>query len=109
MVTLALVLGNPTVEACTPLSTLVFDLLALISDGLTLETRLHCIQIMHGQHHLQDARLNFLLGFPGHGENNSLRLMTGDSGLRSVPFSSRRFEMVQDATPTMGFNARKAT
>ena len=119
MLTLALILSTPVVEASIVLSTLVFDLLAVISDELSFETRLHCMQLVRDQYHLQDPRLSYLLGFSENEDSSSsLRLGIGESGSRSVPFSLRRFEMVQDATPVMSendtslslnlFNARKA-
>ena len=102
--TLGLVLGSPAVTACTLLSTLILDLLALISDSLSVEARVYCIQLVRDQHHLQDPRLGFLLGFSEYKDKSSLKLVTGELGLRSVTFSLRRFEMVQDATPIMGEN-----
>ena len=113
------------------LSTRIHDTLALISDSLSDESRLHCVSLLRKHGIASDSGLRFLLGTSQDEEDSFLAVSSGIGSSRSdailseeprgkaVPFPLRRWELVQDATPSIGendcsislslFGARKAT
>ena len=104
-------------ESHPSLTTTLFDVLVLLSDVLNPEARFHCKHFIRDRHHIFDRRLRFILGYLDQDEDFSLRLLVSDaklqqpdqfaldaSSLKSLSFSLRRWEMVQDATPIPGEN-----
>jgi len=114
VLTLSLLLADPHHEFPVVLSCQLFDTVSLISDFISSETRVHCIQVLRHHHRISDCRLEFLLGFAAHDGADSLAVVIPPKptlpGSRAVveprilQFPLRRWEMVQDATPLVGEN-----
>lgn len=107
LISLSRLLIHPFLALHPTLSSYVFDTLALLSDTLSDDTRTRCIRTLRDHHHSQDPRLRFIFGYPENVNNEWLQLVTKSStiaeakseGLTMQPYSLRRWEMMQDATP----------
>ena len=97
------------------------DTVTLLSDEMSTESRTACATVLHTQFHVQDRRLGFIFGFETSEDRHQTPLLSvqteaTDQGNRAVvdggttipigsePFVLRRWEVVQDATPTIGEN-----
>ena len=126
---LALLLIQPAVNADHALATRLFDLLALLSDVLTPETRHSCFRALCEQQRLRDPRLRFLFGTAGTASGSPLLFVEADktSALGKVlaaptsngvagstvaegqaplgkPYEPNRWELLSNANPVMGEN-----
>lgn len=107
------------------LTTHIFDVLSLLTDSLTDDTRAACIRILSDQFKTRDPRLCFLFGYSEGIDDESLHLAstlylslsattatttTSDpkrGGMKTMTqqhFHLRRWEMMQEATPIVGEN-----
>ena len=97
----------------------IHDVLTLLSDSLTEESRIRCISTLRNHYYTLDSRLSPIFGFPDLTEDDRLRLVTnfttgpeleapdiagGYLKMANQFFSLRRWEMMQDATPLLGEN-----
>jgi len=112
LLSLSLLLVNPSLIPHHTLSTRLFDLIAFFSDLLTPKSRVFCATVLRDQHSLRDPRLIYLFGVVDSDEGESFHitstarmtsLLSSDAGNR-VPFPLRQWEMMQDATPMVGEN-----
>lgn len=101
----------PCLDGDLPLSNFVFDVLALLTDSMSNDTRVYCMRVLEDDGKARDPRLRFLFGYPW--GDDSMRFQ-----ISSVPESSkggahltepqafpwRRWEMMQEATPVIGEN-----
>ncbi|KAF6237053.1 hypothetical protein HO173_004932 [Letharia columbiana] len=107
LISLSRLLIHPFLTFHPTLPSYVFDTLALLSDSLSDDTRMRCIRTLRDHHHSQDARLRFIFGYPETVNSEWLQLLTKPStiaeakseGVTMQPYSLRRWEMMQDATP----------
>ncbi len=107
LVSLSRLLIHPALGFHPILTSYVFDTLNLLSDSLSDDTRTRCIRTLRDHHHSQDPRLRFIFGYPETVNNGWLQLVTKSStiaeakseGVTMQPYSLRRWEMMQDATP----------
>lgn len=107
LISLSRLLIHPVLALHPSLPTYLFDTLALLSDSLSDDTRARCIRTLRDHHHSQDPRLRFIFGYPEpvHGEwlqlvTKSLTVAeTKSESVTMQPYSLRRWEMMQDATP----------
>ena len=107
LVSLSRLLIHPSLAFHPTLPSYVFDTLALLSDSLSDDTRTRCIRSLRDSHHIQDPRLLFIFGYAETVNNEWLQLVTRTSaiseakpeGVTMQPYSLRRWEMMQDATP----------
>ena len=107
LVSLSRLLTHPVLAFHPTLPSYVFDTLALLSDSLSDDTRTRCIRTLHDLHHSQDPRLRFIFGYPEALNSEWLQLITRSLGVAETksegvtmqPYSLRRWEMMQDATP----------
>ena len=89
------------------------DLMLVLSDSLTEESRLRCVRILL-DHNVRDSRLRFIFGYPEHSDGEWLRLVTGCATTSDVKPATRTqttqlypirwWEMMADATPLAGPN-----
>lgn len=93
------------------LSTHLLDTIAFFSDSLTPENRSHCRAVLCDQSKLHDSRFQSIFSSSGDKEVGPLQLICNTTsafsaaeGVRCMSFALRRWEMVQDATPTVGEN-----
>ena len=107
LVSLSRLLIHPCLAFHPTLPNYVFDILALLSDSLSEDVRMRCIRTLRDHHHSQDPRLRFIFGYPETVNGEWLQLTTRPSaiaeakleGVTMQPYSLRRWEMMQDATP----------
>ena len=107
LISLSRLLIHPILAFHPTLPSYVFDTLALLSDSLSDDTRTRCIGTLRDHHHSQDPRLRFIFGYLETVNNEWLQLVTTSStmteakseGVTMQPYSLRRWEMMQDATP----------
>ena len=127
LIDLSLLIVNPALHSYPTLATDIFDTIAILSDGLSIEARSLCIRTLRDQHQIRDPRLQFLIGYSQHADGDGLHLVTtntfssssttsaannnnlhninrNSTTTNSIPFPLRRWEMVQDATPVVGEN-----
>ena len=99
----------------SPHSTLpneLFDVLSLLSDCLSDDTRSRCIRTLRDHHQTRDPRLRFVFGYTETVEREWLQLVTKSASIAETmadgtatatttmqPYPLRRWEMMQDATP----------
>ncbi|MCJ1396273.1 RNA polymerase II mediator complex subunit [Xylographa bjoerkii] len=88
----------------------VLDAIAFFSEYLSSESRSHCIAVLRDHQLLHDSPLQFLLT-SADDETDWLQITDPRNTSSSLadnparmPFPFRRWEMVQDATPTIGEN-----
>lgn len=107
LISLSRLLIHPILAFHPTLPCYVFDALALLSDSLSDDTRTRCICTLRDHRRSQDPRLRFIFGYPGTVNSEWLQLVMKSSttaearteGLTMQPYSLRRWEMMQDATP----------
>ncbi len=107
LISLSRLLIHPILAFHPTLPSYVFDTLALLSDSLSDDIRMRCIRTLRDHHHSQDSRLRFIFGYPETAHSEWLQLVTKPStmaeakseGMTMQPYSLRRWEMMQDATP----------
>lgn len=116
---LSLLLIHPSLSEQTGLTHYLYDVLTLLSDFLNEDGRARCIATLRNGNSILDPRIHLIFGFPDFLEEGWLRCVT-DSSIASEtgapdgsveaskpatqPFSLRRWEMMQDATPLLGEN-----
>lgn len=90
------------------------DLMLVLSDSLTEESRNRCVRTLL-DHNVRDSRLRFIFGYPEHSDGEWLRVVTGCATTSDVkpagsrtqntqPYPVRWWEMMADATPLVGPN-----
>ena len=111
LISLALLLIHPFLAFHPNLTNQLCDVLSLLSDCLSVDTRSRCIRALRDHHQTKDPRLRFIFGYPETVEKESLQLVTkstspsdgrGESAAATTStksFALRRWEMMQDATP----------
>lgn len=107
LISLSRLLIHPFLAFHPTLPSYLFDTLALLSDSFSEDTRTRCIRTLRDRHHSQDPRLRFIFGYPETVDSEWLQLVTKSStiaeakseGVVMQPYSLRRWEMMQDATP----------
>ena len=107
LVSLSRLLIHPFLAFHPTLPSYIFDTLALLSDSLSEDTRTRCIRALRDHHHSQDPRLRFIFGYPDTFNGEWIQLVTKAStiaeakpeGVTMQPYSLRKWEMMQDATP----------
>ena len=119
VMSLSVFLIHPYLSKQSVLADHIHDVLALLSDSLTEESRIRCISKLRNHYHTRDSRLSFIFGFSDLTEDERLRLVTnyptgpeleapdiagGYLKMANQLFSLRRWEMMQDATPLLGEN-----
>ena len=96
-------------SSCTSLANHIFDVLAIISDGMTQDTRSQSVRTLLACQESQDPRIRYIFG-----DNSTcsgkdwLHLIPGFPPTYDVnkrhPHSLRHWEMMQDATPVVTEN-----
>lgn len=112
LVTLSLLLAHDSLRPLRNLSEHVLDVLAILTDSLSDDTRSQCVRLLRDQYRNRDPRLLFLFGYSENAEGEWLKLMTSSlsaftakiEGLvganeSTQPFPLRKWEMMQDTTP----------
>ena len=110
LIALSLLLINPLLASNPSLSHRIFDLLSLLTDSISDDTRLRCIHSLRDNHRIQDSRLRFVFGYTDSVESEWLQLVSrtpsaaetrsgGAVSTASKTYEIRRWEMMQDATP----------
>ena len=107
LMSLSRLLIHPFLALHPTLPSYLFDTLALLSDTLSEDSRTRCIHTLRDHHHSQDPRLRFIFGYTEIVNSEWLQLVTKSStsaetrseGVTMQPYSLRRWEMMQDATP----------
>ncbi|CAF9941967.1 MAG: RNA polymerase II mediator complex subunit [Alectoria fallacina] len=107
LVSLSRLLIHPFLASHPTLPGNLFDTLTILSDSLSEDTRTRCIRTLRDHHHSQDPRLRFIFGYPETVDSEWLQLATRSSTFAEAkcesvtiqPYSLRRWEMMQDATP----------
>lgn len=107
-------LSMPQLEHNTLLSSFLFDVIAVLCDSMTAETRLHCVNSLNDLSQFQVQHLQFILGFCENDDASPMHLAVPQGSAikidvhippdvnQIVAFPLRRWEMVQDATPAGG-------
>ena len=84
----------------------LWDLLAVVADGLRQEVRTDCVRMLRDQHQIEDTRVKFILGHSSRPNNAWLQTASAAnltaSGAQDFPL--RSWEMMPDATPVMTEN-----
>lgn len=117
LVTLSLLLTHESLCSLQNLSEHVLDVLAILTDSLSEDTRSQCVRLLRDQYRTRDPRLLFLFGYSENAEGEWLQLMTSslsastakNEGLvgpseSTQPFPFRKWEMMQDTTPLITEN-----
>lgn len=112
LISLSLLLTQPSFPPSSTLSNRIFDVLILLSDSLCDDTRSRCIRSLRDHHRTQDPRLRFIFGYSDSVESEWLQLVAkaplanesrperaAAAVPHSKPYPLRRWEMMQDATP----------
>lgn len=107
LISLSRLLIHPILASHPTLPNYVFDTLALLSDSFSDDTRIRCIRTLRDHYHSQDPRLRFIFGYATTVNNEWLQLVTKSSTMTESksesatihPYSLRKWEMMQDATP----------
>jgi len=110
LMSLSLLATTSSLKANPVLLNTVIDAIAFFSDCLSSESQSHCIAVLRDQQLLHESPLQFLFT-SADDETGWLQITepctTSSSlveNLNCVPFPFRKWEMVQDATPTIGEN-----
>ena len=87
----------------------IFDILAIVSDALLEDTRSHCIEVLSSSQRLQDPRISFIFSNAKASSGGKWLQLVSKAALvpdatTRQPYSLRRWEMVQDATPVVTEN-----
>lgn len=114
LVTLSLFLTHQSFSSYPRISEHVLDVLALLTESLSDETRSQCVRVLRDHHRLRDPRLLFLFGYSENSEGEWLQLITnpllviGAKTARATEsiqqFPVRKWEMMQDTTPLVTEN-----
>ena len=110
---LSLLLIHPLLTSHLNLSNQLSDVLSLLSDSLSDDTRARCIRAFRDYHQTRDPRLRFIFGYAETVEKEWLQLVTKSTSAASetkaevaaatststLAYPLRRWEMMQDATP----------
>ena len=107
LVSLSRLLTHPFLALDPTLSNYVFDTLTLLSDSLSDDTRKRCIRTFRDLRCGQDWRLRFIFGYRLTVNSEWLQLVTSSlanaestfEGVTMQPYTLRRWETMQDATP----------
>ena len=111
LVALSLLVINPSFNPHQSLQHHIFDILCLLTDSLSDDTRTRCIHNLRNHHRVRDSRLRFIFGYSDTNDSEWLQLVTKSSlaaetrlggvsaTTTSRPYPLRRWEMMQDATP----------
>lgn len=115
--TLSLLLTHDSLSPLRNLSEHVLDVLAILTESLSDDTRSQCVRLLRDQHRTKDPRLLFLFGYSENAEGEWIQLMTNslsastakNEGLVGInestqPFPLRKWEMMQDTTPLVTEN-----
>lgn len=107
----------PSLSAHVEIADYVFDVLAIITDSVSDEICLQCIQILRDRNHAKDPRLQYIFGYNNRVEGEWLQSVVNpphQSGSKMedsqqatpprLPYALRRWEMVQEATPLIAEN-----
>ena len=117
LVSLSILFINPYLKAHSTLLSSTNDILLVLSDSLSDESRSRCVRKL-AVHNIRDPRLHFVFGCSESVDCEWLQLVTNcatTSEARSAgnpiitrqtaqPYPLRRWEMMQDATPLIGTN-----
>ena len=114
LVTLSLFLTHQSFGSDPRISEHVLDVLALLTESLSDETRSQCIRVLRDRYRTRDPRLLFLFGYSENSEGEWLQLITnllpvvgaktdGSTG-STQQFPVRKWEMMQDTTPLVTEN-----
>ena len=95
----------------------ILDVLILLSDSLVDASRSRCLSVLSTSKQVKDARLYYVFNTSGHQECHWLRVLrpqdstnhsNGDGTVQreetTEPYHLRKWEMVQDVTPSMAEN-----
>ena len=93
----------------TSLAKHIFDILAILSDSLSQDTRSRCLRTLFGRQGLQNDQINFIFGDANAASASEwLRLVSAAAPMPDAktcePYSLRQWEMMQDATPVVTEN-----
>lgn len=115
--TLSLLLTHDSLSPLRNLSEHVLDVLAILTDSLSDDTRSQCVRLLRDQYRTRDPRLLFLFGYSENTEGEWLQLMTSSMSASTAkteglvgasestqPFPLRKWEMMQDTTPLVTEN-----
>lgn len=115
--TLSLLLTHDSLKQLQGLSEHVLDVLTVLTDSLSDDTRSQCIRLLRDQYRTRDPRLLFLFGYSENAEGEWLQLMTNSLSASTAkseglvganestqPFPLRKWEMMQDTTPLVTEN-----
>ena len=114
LLSLSTLLISPCLEAHPMLISTTNDLMLVLSDSLTEESRNRCVRTLLDDN-IRDSRLRFIFGYPEHSDGEWLRVVTGCATASDVkpagsrtqttqPYPVRWWEMMADATPLVGPN-----
>ena len=109
LVSLSLLATTSSLKANSVLLNTVLDAVAFFSDSLSSESRMYCIAALRDQQRLRDFHLRFLFT-SADDEIDWLQIIdpcnrsSSIENINRMPSPFRRWEMVKDATPTMGEN-----
>ena len=119
VISLSLLLIHPSLSEQSALIDNIHDTLSLLSDFLSEEDRTRCIYTLRDRHGTRDPRMHYIFGLPDDIDEECLQLVPSTlAGFEAEPlenaavaskpasqsFLVRRWEMVPDATPTLGEN-----
>lgn len=112
LMSLALLSIHPFLSPHPTLPNELFDVLSLLSDCLSDDTRSRCIRTLRDYHQTRDPRLRFVFGYAETFEKEWLQLVTKSASIAETkadgtatattitqPYPLRRWEMMQEATP----------
>ena len=111
LIALSLLLLHLSLDFHSELRNRIFDVLNLLSDSITDDTRQRCIRILREHHRTVDPRLQFVFGYCQSVQSEWLQLATSTSfpcsdtlvkealATTMQPYILRRWEIMQDATP----------
>jgi hypothetical protein len=112
VLSLGLLLICPFTTNHATVSTHIFDIIALYSESLSLESRSYCAAVLRDQYNVRDVRFQHIFGAIDCEQGDSLCVSSGGKSVllfpfdpsSGVPHALRRWELLQDATPTIGEN-----
>lgn len=119
LLSLSVFLIHPSWSKQPNLTDYIHDVLNILSDFLSDESRTQCMSTLRDHYHTRDPRLRSIFDFSETTDDEWLQLVT-DAAARpetkapdtagavfkpvTQPFCLRRWEMIQDATPLVGEN-----
>ena len=108
---LSLLVTNPSLNPHHTFLHRTFDILCLLADSISDDTRMRCIHNLRDHQRVRDPRLHFIFGYSDTNDSEWLQIATksslavetragGASATTTArPYPLRRWEMMQDATP----------